>query len=67
MIEFAVEMASSLEEVLDQLADHPRQVYDDGLFCHFCRGVGVFIVLAFDEESYYSIRLEFKTTNNEVK
>lgn len=30
-------------------------------------GVGVYIVLDSGEESYYSIRLKLKTTNNEAK
>lgn len=60
---FVAEMVNPLTMYSPSLST----IYIDGLSCHSSWGVEVYIVSNYGKEVYYSIRLEFKTTDNEAK
>lgn len=67
LADFVVEFASFPVEISTTLTRKSWQVFIDGSSCWAGGDIGVHIISEFGEEHNYTIRLAFKTINNEAE
>lgn len=67
LTDFVVELTNPTKDVFAPPAGNHWQVYVNGSSCRLGENVGVYLISSSGDESYYLIRLEFKTTNNEAE
>lgn len=65
--DFVAEFSNFSKESLERPTGRPWQIYVNDSFCQSKGGVGVYVAIENDTETYYAIKLGFMVTNNEVE